>query len=331
MFSTIYIEKSLLDHPGVNRLLARYPGIPTVPIDRYGEVFNRKAQNFRLQKQKPALIVAKKHSHCVLPAPEGYGLGGLHNYYFSHLLNCIYDCRYCFLQGMYRSAHYVWFINYEDFAREIVEKLELHKNENVFFYSGYDCDSLALEPLTEFVDFFLPVLAGYPNALLELRTKSTQIRNLLARTPQDNCVIAFSFTPDSISNALEHKVPNNHKRIDAIKKLQSKGWKIGLRFDPLIYDDAYLESYQQLFHSIFSALDIDLLHSVSLGAFRLPETFYRNMQKLYPEEKLFATKIAHRAGMVSYQENIEKKLISECEAMLMEFIPKQIYHPCVLG
>ena len=170
----------------------------------------------------------------------------------------------------------------------------------------------------------------HPDALLELRTKSTQIRKFLDRAPQDNSVIAFSFTPDNISRTLEHKVPDNKKRIESIRKLQQKGWKVGLRFDPLIYDDDYLASYRQLFDSIFSEIDVSSLHSVSLGVFRLPETFYRNMQKLYPDEKLFAAKIAHRDGMVSYWEDIEKELISQCEALLLRHIPEQIYYPCVL-
>ena len=330
MFSTIYIEQELFGHPRVEKLLARYPAIPIVKIERYGEVFNRKAQNFRLQKLKPALIIAKKHNKSVLSAPEGYGLGGKHNYYFSHLLNCIYDCRYCFLQGMYRSAHYVWFVNYEDFAEAIVEKIIQHEGESSYFYSGYDCDSLALEPLTEFVDYFLPQFANYPSALLELRTKSTQIRKFLDRAPQDNCVIAFSFTPDKISRALEHKVPENSKRIESVKKLQQLGWKVGLRFDPLIYDDNYLDYYQDLFASIFSVVDVSSLHSVSLGAFRLPETFYRNMQKLYPDEQLFAAKMTHRNGMVSYLEEVENNLLSKCEALLLQHIPDKIYYPCIL-
>ena len=35
----------------------------------------------------------------VHPVPATYGIGGDENYYFSHMLNCLYDCRYCFLQG----------------------------------------------------------------------------------------------------------------------------------------------------------------------------------------------------------------------------------------
>ena len=111
----IYIERAIRTHPRTQRVLARYPNAVLIEIDRYGEVFNRRDQNFRLQKKNPALILAQKHDGFVLPTPPGYGIGGAHNFYFSHLLNCVYDCRYCFLQGMYRSANYVLFVNYEDF------------------------------------------------------------------------------------------------------------------------------------------------------------------------------------------------------------------------
>ena len=36
------------------------------------------------------------------------------------MLNCIYDCKYCFLQGMFRSANFVIFVNYESFMNEIM-------------------------------------------------------------------------------------------------------------------------------------------------------------------------------------------------------------------
>jgi spore photoproduct lyase len=72
------------------------------------------------RKQAPALILAKKHGKKVLPAPEGYGFEQGSGFYFSHMLNCLYDCRYCFLQGMYRSAHYILFTNYEDFMHDIL-------------------------------------------------------------------------------------------------------------------------------------------------------------------------------------------------------------------
>ena len=124
MFSAIYIEKDVVDHPRVTSICERFDQLPQIVIDRYSEVFNRKGQNFRLQKQRPALILANKYDKYVLKAPDNYGISGKNNFYFSHMLNCIYDCRYCFLQGMYRSAHYVLFINFEDFGADLEQTIQ---------------------------------------------------------------------------------------------------------------------------------------------------------------------------------------------------------------
>jgi len=331
MFSAIYIEEEIYSTPRVQNILERYPTLPRITIERYGEVFNRKAQNFRLQKLKPALILAKKYNKFVLPAPQEYSIGEGDNYYFSHMLNCVYDCRYCFLQGMYRSANYVLFVNYDDFATGIQQTAAAQPEKINYFYSGYDCDSLVFEPLSRFASYFLPLFKDIPNAVLELRTKSTQVRSLLDMEPIENCVVAFSFTPAIISQALEHKVPSIEKRIDAIKKLQQKGWKVGLRFDPLIYDDNYIAYYGELFESVFKKINVDELHSVSMGVFRLPETYFKNMAKLYPNEKLFAAKLDKQQGMVSYQQEIEQAMVQHCEQALLSYVPKHKYFPCSLS
>ena len=152
----LYVEEPLLDHPKTHAIHKK-TGATLIPIQRYGEVFNRHKGNFRLQKKQSALILAEKKGKLVYEIPPAYTIGAKHNYYFSHLLNCPYDCRYCFLQGMYRSAHYVLFLNYEEFAREIEEKLT---DEKTTFFSGYDGDSLALESYSGFLDYFLPFFAS---------------------------------------------------------------------------------------------------------------------------------------------------------------------------
>ena len=80
------------------------------------------------------------------------------------MYNCIYDCSYCFLQGMYSSANFVLFVNYEDFVLEI--KKLISKKENITFFSGYDCDSLALENITGFASYILPIFKEYSNCIL---------------------------------------------------------------------------------------------------------------------------------------------------------------------
>jgi len=330
MIETIYIEENILQHPRVIDIVARFPQARIITCGRYGEVFNPKAQNFRLQKQQPALILAEKYKNFALPAPTGYGIGAKRNYYFSHMLNCLYDCRYCFLQGMYQSANYVLFVNYEDFQDDIRQLCAKSPAEDLHFFSGYDCDSLALEPVTGFAEQFLPFFAEIPNAWLELRTKSTQVRSLLNREPLPRCIVAFSLSPDEIAKKVEDKAPSVERRLDALCKLQEQGWQIGLRFDPLIYQAGYQQQYLQLFEQVFSRIKLNQLHSVSLGVFRLPENFFKKVHKLYPEEKLFASPLVSQQGMMSYKQELEQEMMQYCSELLLGYIPEAKFFPCTL-
>ncbi|KAA3631138.1 MAG: DNA photolyase [Proteobacteria bacterium] len=320
MVDLIYAESEALDYPPARRVLARFPRARVVECERYGELFNRAGQNFRLQKNHPALILAVKHGSRVLDVPPGYGVGGAHNYYFSHMLNCLYDCRYCFLQGIYRSANYVLFVNYDAFAESIREAASRHHEGSAWFFSGYDCDSLAMEPMTGFVEHFLNVFEGLPEAWLELRTKSTQTRILLDRCPLPNVVTAFSFSTEPAARTLEHRVPAIDKRIEAMATLQSCGWPIALRFDPVVWHDDFDAAFATLCRRIFARVDAGAVHSVSLGAFRLPRDFYKRMRKLYPREPLFARFLEEHGGMVGYGREAEQRLFDCAAGRLAEYV-----------
>lgn len=327
MIPLIYIERDVVEHPRVEAILRRHPRATHVLCDRYGEILNRRAQNFRLQKRRPALVLARKHDNHVLKAPDGYGVGGDANFYFSHALNCLYDCRYCFLQGMYRSAHYVVFVNFEDYQETIDSRRQ--PGHQSWFFSGYDSDSLVLEPVTGFVGAMLPFFETRPDAWLELRTKSTQVKTLLDHRPLENCVTAFSFTPEPVSQALEHHVPSVTKRIDAMSRLATAGWPLGLRFDPLIYHEGYRDNYRKLLHDIFARISPAAIHSVSLGPFRLPRGFFSRMAKLYPDEPLFAASLADRGGMVSYAPEIEEEMVEFCTRELLQYVDESRLFPCL--
>lgn len=324
---TLYVEDSVASHPRTLAIINRFKSARVIPIDRYGDVFNAPAQDFRHQKSNPALILAHKAGNRVLPTPPGYHIGGSHNYYFSHMLNCIYDCRYCFLQGMYKSANYVVFVNTDDFFADIDRIISQHE-QAVWFFSGYDCDSLALDPVTGFVNDCLEHFHSTPRAHLELRTKSTQIRPLLNRDAIPNVVVAYSLSPQAIVQAEEHGTPSLQKRLQALKKLQEAGWQIGLRFDPLLYADNFESLYGAFFDEVFDTLHMDTVHSISLGVFRLPKGFHKKLVRLYPDARLLAAPMLERDNMVSYPADTEHAMRDFCmKALATVTSPDQIF-PC---
>ena len=325
MFDFVYIEEEISGHPRTRRILERLPRATRVPCRRYGEVFNRGGQDFGRQKRRPALVLAAKHGSRALETPAGYGIGHRRNYYFAHALNCVYDCRYCFLQGMYRSAHQVLFVNYEDFQGDIAG---LAADGDVCFFSGYDGDSLALERVSGFAGEFVDFFADLPQATLELRSKSARVRPLLERAPLPNVVAAFSLTPREVGRRLEKGVPPLSRRLQAAARLQALGWPVGLRFDPLVACADFGARYRALFDETFALLDGARLHSVSLGAFRLPAAVFKTMRRLYPDEPLWAYGLERRDGQVSYHTDLAGELHAFCRDELQKRLGPDVLFSC---
>lgn len=328
VFDVIYVEKHIQNHIKTLEILQKYKNKTVIPIDHYGEIFNRRSQNFRLQKEKPALILAKKHRGFLNSIPKNYGIGSNQNFYFSHFLNCPFDCSYCFLQGHYLSANYVFFVNYEDFQEEISRTINSMPHERFTFFSGYDADSLAMDYLSGFTSTFIPFFKQFANAELEIRTKSAYIKPLLNIPPSKNIIIAYTLSPNIIVKHFEKKTPSLDKRLESLIKLQQLGYPIGLRFDPMIYHKDFEKNYSDFFNHVFHTLDPSLIHSVTLGYFRLPRGTYKQMRKNAPQDKLLATCVDSGESMMSYSQEIRHHLVEFCRLQLLQHIPENKLFIC---
>ena len=328
MIETIYVEDAIKDHPRTKFILKKFKKSRIIAINKYAEIFNKRNQNFRIQKANPNLILAYKKDSFILPAPKGFGIGSSNNFYFSHMYNCIYDCRYCFLQGMYSSANYVIFVNFEDFDTALKKTIENNKNSKVTFFSGYDCDSLALENVTGFAKHILSFFKIYPQIEIEFRTKSLQKEPFSSMKPLRNVVIAYSLMPELMSNSLDNKAPPISKRIRVISELASKGWKIGLRFDPLIHGENWKELYQELLYDLYNNISSESIHSVSIGPLRFPKKMFKDIFKLYPNEQLFASPLSTNNKIISYDISIEKEMTSFCTDMSLKYVNENQIFKC---
>ena len=136
----------------------------------------------------------------------------------------------------------------------------------------------------------LPVLPNFSYLNLShsrsipgIANKKRKYKHSKNKEPLANVVVAFSFTPQEISEQLEHGVPSIESRLKAIHELSKLGWQVGVRIDPVIDCEEFEKRYRRLFKDIFEQIRPDNLHSVSLGAFRMPIAFFKKMEKLYPK------------------------------------------------
>ena len=283
-FSNVYIEKEIKNSSITLKILRKIKYNKIIICDKYPEVFNPKNQNLRIQKKNPSIILAQKKKKILFKTPPKFTIGFKKNYYFSHMLNCIYDCKYCFLQGMLNSANYLLFINYNDFFKEIKKIIKNNLQEKICFFSGYDCDSLALEKVTNFSLNFIDFFKKYKNAFLEIRTKSINISELIKIEPIENVIVAYSINPQVIIKEYEPKTPNFNARLNSLKKIQDYGWSIGLRFDPIFITEKNQKIYFNYLEKIFKLLDSSLIHSITIGKFRMPKTYFKKIIKIRPED-----------------------------------------------
>ena len=168
----------------------------------------------------------------------------------------------------------------------------------------------------------------YTDVDLEFRTKSLQLSPFITSKPMENIILAYSLMPEIMSSALDNKTPTIAKRIDVMKKLASKGWNIGLRFDPLIHGKNWKMLYQDLLEAVLNSLPLNSIHSVSFGALRFPKNMFKSITKLYPEEKLFSGPLSNNDGIVSYDYEIEEEMTSFCKDITINYVEKSKIFKC---
>ena len=193
-------------------------------------------------------------------------------------------------------------------------------NEKITIFSGYDCDSLAYDSYTGFVEQAITFFGKQKNIELELRTKSTLVKPLMKKL-EDNVVVAFSFTPSRFSNVYEKGVPSVDKRIKSLKNLVKLGWKIGLRFDPFIIYEGWKKDYIELFSNLFKVIPNQLVHSVTYGNLRYPIAQFKKIYRQNPTEKLFFNLKKNNS---LYEDDHRKKISNFCMQELSKYVSQNI-------
>jgi len=300
-----------------------------IEIEHYKDIFNRSRQNFAEQKKAPALILAKKTGTLIYEgAPVCQNFGNEHFYYTSCMMNCIYHCDYCYLQGMYPSGHTVVFVNLEDYFAELELLLQKHP---VYLCVSYDTDLLALEGRFGFVKRWLSFAKSHPGLTLEIRTKSgnpavfSELAALYENTdcPKDakeRIIFAWTVSPEAVIAATEHGAASLSLRLSALQAAKAAGFSVRLCFDPMIYHAGWKENYHSLVSSIFRFISPADLYDVSIGVFRISTDYLKNMRKKRPDSAIVQFPYITKDG-VSHYGALSEEMVQYLKEQLLPHLP----------
>ena len=301
-FSHVYVESKAGRYPLTEEILKKNGDCSIIEIEHYKDVFDRPRQDAQAQKKDPALILAvREGSRIFRGAPVCQSFGQRNFYYSSCVMNCLFDCEYCYLKGMYPSSNIVVFVNFEDYANDVKELL---KEGPLYVCASYDTDLIALNGLTGLADRWISLAEENEGLLVELRTKAAPLE--LKNVP--NVIYAFTLSPDEIAKRYERNVPAADDRIKAAARAVENGCKVRLCFDPMILTDDWESVYGGFADHVAGKIDFSKLTDVSVGCFRISKEYLSSMRKKCLDSEIAWYPYVIRNGVAQYEEDTDRKL-----------------------
>lgn len=287
----ILIERGEENTAVVQRVLARLPHVPVRVVERGGGKEGNVARPLDpFAAGKRRLFFTRQRSTFLEHCPAGTpGLVCCNYLVVSLISNCPMDCSYCFLQEyLANNPTLKVFTNVENLLQEVAAVVDRQPWRHFRIGTGELSDSLALDPLLGFSGDLIPFFAARPNTLLELKTKSDCVDNLLPIDPKGRVVVSWSLTPPAIADAEEHGTASFAARLAAARRVQAAGYKLGFHFDPLIEYPDWEAGYQETITRVFSTIDARRVAWVSLGSLRLTPALRTTMRRRFPRTRLLS-------------------------------------------
>ena len=245
------------------------------------------------------MILAKQEHIAILPTPENDWFPWK-SFFFKPSLNCFFNCKYCYLQWTFRNRFPVFFLNYEDVQKEIINQIKKERQSwfdgQITFYASNYADLLATEDISHFHENFLPFCESLPdNVLIETRTKSANITALLDyaeslkwKSPTQKMEIAFSLSPRVIAEKHELWTASLDDKMEAINKLLEKGFRVWLRFLPLLPVENFKQIYSCFLDEVIDKINIDKIASIAIAPLIFNQWDYNVLVKKYKNDSDFS-------------------------------------------
>lgn len=295
-FSHIYVEEEALGYPLAERALSVLNSASVIPIKHYKDIFNRHSQDFNAQKKSPKLILAVRRDKFLFPGANVCERYGHDNFFYApQMMNCLYDCEYCYLRGMLNSANVLVFVNTNDYFSAALNAAP------AYISVSYSSDMLALEPIFGLAGEWLAFASKNPALTLEIRTKAGYF-NARAYKPfaSPNIILAWTLSPEEDISRYEQRAPALANRLSAMKAAIDAGFNTRLCVDPVLISNGWETRIENMARSAREIIDTERLYDISVGGFRVSKTHYKRMVKKSPGSIIRTLPLAENGGVISY-------------------------------
>ncbi|HAX46826.1 MAG TPA: radical SAM protein, partial [Nitrospina sp.] len=224
----------------------------------------------------------------------------------------------------------VAYVNVENLLEELDQVFTAHPNRIFRVGTGELTDSLALDTVIPYSQRLIPFFNQRENAVLELKTKSICVENLLNQDSPRNVIVSWSLNPQTIIDREEKGTPGLQQRLEAARQCANKGYKIGIHLDPIIIFPGWEKAYYELVDNIFKVLSPSQIEWVSLGSFRYRGPLKQIIKERHEDTLLFTGEhVASKDGKYRYLRPLRNQIYESLRDALKKYSANLNVYMCM--
>jgi len=281
---TIYIEDGVRSAPVTRRVLERKNGDAKVEFVADGrEVVRRFEMGRGAQgRGKRSLLLSDFRAEPIKPCPGTPRYLCCRYEILNFATGCPLECAYCILQDYFSNPLLIVQANSDAFLAAAGETLRARPDRFFRLGTGEFTDSLALDPLTGYARLLIEFARGLPNAILELKTKTTSIEGILGIDHGGRVICAWSANSKRVIAEEEFRVASLDDRLGAAAQCETAGYRLAFHFDPIFHYDGWRDDYRRAVERVFERIRPESIAWISLGCFRYRPGLERVIRERFP-------------------------------------------------
>ncbi|MCJ7813732.1 hypothetical protein MUP95_10505 [bacterium] len=324
----ILVDEMVVNEDLTKNILDKYDDIPRKIVKK--DHLESLSSPFSLYQGKQILFITAQKGELVKPCP-----GTLPPYLccrytvINQMTQCPINCTYCILQCVFDQPFISLYTNITDIFRGVDRFLKEQPKRFYRFGTGELTDSLVLDNVTDISSLLIQFFSQKKNALIEFKTKTACVEQLLDST-QQHAVVSWSLNPQAIVDTDEVGAARIIDRLYAAKRCQEKGFLLGFHFDPILYVSNWETMYEKLIQQIFSYVDGSRIAWISLGSLRFPPDLKEIIQRRFPRSRIiYEEMIRGLDGKMRYPKPLRIEMYQKIYSWLKEQFEGSFIYFCM--
>ncbi|MDA3955961.1 radical SAM protein [Oceanispirochaeta sp.] len=241
------------------------------------------------------------------------------------VINCGFDCSYCSIQSFYSENK----ILFHSDLKEKLAKLNLDPGKTWHIGTGQSSDSLMWGNRDGLLEDLCRFAWKNPHVILELKTKSDNVKELLELDVPPNMLLTWSLNTPPLIAAEERLTASLEKRLEAARMVADRGIAVGFHLHPMVWYKGWESDYEALTREMTRQFKAEEVLCVSLGTLTFIKPVLKQLRERPILSKILQMPLEEAAGKWSYPLKIKEELFKAAATGLKEWREDVFFYMCM--